>query len=90
VAASGWAKIERTIVATKDCALFGTRVRRLRMKWVRQRCQQAPGRVVAIASARPGCASLVTSLTPERPRARRQVGDGTRLIALEHHEPGRS
>jgi hypothetical protein len=36
--ASGWAKIERTMVATKDCALLGTRVKRLRMKCVRQRC----------------------------------------------------
>ena len=43
VAASGWAKIVRTIVATKLCALLGTRVSRLRMKWVRQRCQAAPG-----------------------------------------------
>jgi len=34
------------------------------MKCVRQRCQEAPGTVAAIASTRPGCASLVTSFTP--------------------------
>src|SRR6266540_3204517 len=67
--ASGWAKVERTIVATKPCALLGTRVKRLRVKWVRQRCQATPGSVAAIASTRPGCASEVTSLTPARPRA---------------------
>jgi hypothetical protein len=67
--ASGWAKIARTIVATKDCALLGTRVSRLRMKCVRQRCHDAPGRVAAIASTKPGCASEVTSRTPPRPRA---------------------
>ena len=32
----------RTIVATKLCALFGTRVSRLRIACVRQRCQAAP------------------------------------------------
>jgi hypothetical protein len=67
--ASGWAKIVRTIVATNDWALFGTRVSRLRMKCVRQRCHEAPGKVAAIASTSPGCASEVTSLTPARPRA---------------------
>ena len=41
--ASGWAKIVRTIVATKRCALLGTRVSRLRMKCVRQRCQAGAG-----------------------------------------------
>ena len=41
------------------------------MKWVRQRCQAAPGSVAAIASTRPGCASELTSLTPARPRATR-------------------
>src|SRR4051794_10688836 len=71
VVASGWAKIVRTIVATKLCALFATRVSRLRMKWVRQRRQAAPGSVAEIASTRPGCASELTSLTPARPRATR-------------------
>src|SRR4030042_5345906 len=33
----------RTIVATAGCARFGTRLSRLVMKWVRQRCQDAPG-----------------------------------------------
>src|SRR5205814_7508684 len=60
-------KIVRTIVATNDWALFGTRVSRLRMKCVRQRCQAAPGSVAAIASTNPGCASELTSLTPARP-----------------------
>src|SRR5437762_2760928 len=41
------------------------------MKWVRQRCQAAPGSVAEIASTRPGCASELTSLTPARPRATR-------------------
>src|SRR5262249_1082089 len=52
--ASGWAKIVRTIVATKLCALLGTRVSRLRMKWVRHRCQAAPGSGAAIASTKAG------------------------------------
>jgi hypothetical protein len=68
-AGSGWAKIERTSVATSDWADFGTRVSRLRMKCVRQRCQLAPGSVAAIASTSPGWASEVTSRTPRRPRA---------------------
>lgn len=41
-AASGWAKIVLA-VATKLCALLGTRIRRLRMKWVRRRCQGREG-----------------------------------------------
>src|SRR5205814_2349121 len=56
-------------VATKPCALLGTRVSKLRMKCVRQRCHEAPGSVAAIASTRPGCAPELTSLTPARPRA---------------------
>ena len=71
MSASGWAKIVRTIVATKLCALLGTRVSRLRIACVRQRCQAAPGSVAAIASTRPGCASELTSLTPLSPRATR-------------------
>ncbi len=35
------------------------------MKWVRQRCQDAPGSVAAIASTRPGWASEITSWTPD-------------------------
>jgi hypothetical protein len=73
--ASGWAKIERTIVATKLCALLGTRVSRLRMKCMRQRCQLAPGGVAAIAT-RPGWASEVTRRTPARPRATRAAQEG--------------
>ena len=58
---AGWAKIERTIVATNDCALFGTRVSRLRIECVRHRCQAAPRNVASIASTSPGCASEVAS-----------------------------
>ena len=36
---------------------------------MRHRCHEAPGRVAPIAASRPACASLVTSLTPARPRA---------------------
>src|SRR3989304_4649193 len=57
----------RTIVATAGCARFGTRLRRLVMKWVRQRCQEAPAKTVAIASLSPRWASEVTSCTPPRP-----------------------
>jgi hypothetical protein len=66
VGASGWAKIERTSVATNGPADFGTRVSRLRRKWVLHLCQLAPGRVEAIASTRPGWAS------PRRRRPRRE------------------
>ena len=38
---------------------------------MRQRCQLAPGSVAPIASTRPRWASLVTSATPDRPRATR-------------------
>ena len=41
------------------------------MKWVRHRCQLAPGRVERIASTRPTCASEITNVTPARPRATR-------------------
>jgi len=74
VAASGWPKIVRTIVATKLCALFGTRVSRLRMKCVRQRCQAAPGRVAEIASTRPGCASEMSTTANRKRRARPSRG----------------
>lgn len=35
----------RTTVATKGCALLGTRQRKVCMKRVRQRCQLAPGKL---------------------------------------------
>ena len=38
------------------------------MKWVRQRCQDAPANTVAIASLSPRWASEVTSCTPLSPR----------------------
>ena len=43
----------RTVVATSASALFGTRVRRFRMKCVLQRCQEAPPKTVAVAALRP-------------------------------------
>ena len=39
----------------------------LRMKWTRQRCQEAP-RTLATAAFNPSWASEMTSLTPRRPR----------------------
>lgn len=41
------------------------------MKWVRHRFEEAPGRVAATPSRRPGWAPDVTSSTPDRPRATR-------------------
>jgi hypothetical protein len=52
-AASGWAKTDRTRVATNPWADFGTLVSRFRMKWVRHRCHEAPGSTAAIASFKP-------------------------------------
>jgi hypothetical protein len=90
--AAGCAKIERTIVATKDCALLGTRVSRLHRKCVRQRCQAAPGRLAAIASTRPGWASEVTRRTPVRPRAtseRRKASQAGAVLARDDVEAER-
>jgi len=39
------------------------------MKWERHRCQAAPGSTEAMASRRPWWQSLITSCTPDRPRA---------------------
>ena len=61
--------MERTTVATRSWDALGTRHKRFLMKWVRQRCQTAPGKVAAIASFKPGWASDVMRATPERPRA---------------------
>src|SRR5207244_10760820 len=69
--ASSWAKIERTSVATNGPADFGTFVSRFLRKWVLHRCHEAPGRVEAIASTRPGWASEITRRTPESARATR-------------------
>lgn len=66
-AASGWAKIERTSVATNGPADLGTRVSRFRRKFVRHRCQDAPGRAEAIASTRPGWALEITQANPGEP-----------------------
>ena len=40
---------------------------------MRQRCQDAPARLAAIASRRPAWASEVTKRTPDRPRATRSA-----------------
>ena len=50
-------------------ARLGTRVSRLAMKWVRQRCQLAPANTAAMAFFSPWWASEVTSPTPLSPRA---------------------
>ena len=44
----------RTMVATPGWARLGTRVSRLAMKWVRQRCQLAPANTAAMAFFSPG------------------------------------
>ena len=59
----------RTMVATPGWARLGTRVSRLAMKWVRQRCQLAPVNTAAMAFFSPWWASEVTSSTQLRPRA---------------------
>ena len=59
----------RSWVATPGWARLGTRVSRLAMKWVRQRCQLAPVNTAAMAFFSPWWASEVTSSTPLRPRA---------------------
>jgi len=63
--------MERTAVATKSWEALGTLQRGLRAKWVRQRCQTAPGRQEATASTSPEWASETTRRTPESPRATR-------------------
>src|SRR5215213_1701575 len=48
-----WAKIVRTKLATIGWAWCGTRTSRLRMKWARHRCQDAPSSTLATAWVRP-------------------------------------
>ena len=78
----------RTMVATKGWALFGTRVRRLRMKCVRHRCQAVPGSSASIALVSPLWSSEITSCTPERPRSTRPARK-TRQAASSRCSPGR-
>ena len=59
----------RSWVATPGWARLGTRVSRLAMKWVRQRCQLAPANTAAMAFFSPWRASEVTTFTPLNPRA---------------------
>ena len=61
----------RSWVATPGWARLGTRVSRLAMKWVRQRCQLAPANTAAMAFFSPWWASEVTSSTPLRPPGQR-------------------
>jgi hypothetical protein len=64
------------------------------MKWVRPRCQEAPSNPAAIAAVRPWWASLVTSRTPDRPRATRpprnpvQTAPSSALPAPARAAPG--
>ncbi len=61
------------IVAPTICwASLGTKERAFLMKCTRQRCHEAPCRIFSRALLSPRWASLVTSLTPERPRATRE------------------
>src|SRR5664280_2426569 len=43
------------------------------MKWVRHRCQLAPGNTASIAETRPLWESEITRCTPDRPRAERSL-----------------
>jgi hypothetical protein len=79
--ASGCSKTERTRVANMDWAALGTRVSRLRMAWVRQRCQEAPSRTAAMAALRPSWASEITLTRKIANVCRKHVGL-TRLAAI--------
>ena len=48
-------------------------------KWVRQRCQEAPGKTVAMASSAPDRRSEVTNWTPPRPSAVVNAGPPARM-----------
>src|SRR5918994_422612 len=61
--------MECSIALTHPHDDFGVADIRLAAQWVRHRCQLAPSRVAVIAATNPEWASLVTSLTPDRPRA---------------------
>ena len=78
-------------VATPGWARLGTRVSRLAMKWVRQRCQLAPVNTAAMAFFSPWWASEVTSSTPLSPRAvsDRRKASQRRLAqkTLQHFSP---
>ena len=63
--------MERTSEATRPWVDLGTWLSRLVMKWVRQRCQEAPIIVLSMAATRPLWASEMTSLTPVSPRSTR-------------------
>jgi len=67
-------------VATIAWAAFGTRVRRLRMAWVLQRCQLAPVSTAAMAFFSPSWASETTRATPERPRATRPLKNAVQRL----------
>jgi hypothetical protein len=81
----GWAKIDRTSVATSGWADFGTRVSRFRTKWVLHRCQLAPGSTAAIAATNPAAARPRRAL-PEGP-VRHRPGAGHRELPRRDHRP---
>jgi hypothetical protein len=65
----------------------------MRMKWVLQRCQEAPSSTAAIAPCNPWWASLVTSRTPCSPRATRPRRNAVQLApssALPSSSPSSS
>ena len=66
-ASSGWAKMERTKVATMVWVDLGTWVSRLRRKCTRQRGREVPGRVAASAALSPKWSSEISQLHPGQP-----------------------
>src|ERR687898_3313162 len=70
--ASGWAKTVRMVAPTICWEALGTRERAFLMKCTRHLCQEAPTNTASMAPFSPRWASLVTSLTPRRPRATKE------------------
>ena len=66
-ASSGWAKMERTKVATMVWVDLGTWVSRLRRKCTRLRGREVPGRVAASAALSPKWSSEISQLHPGQP-----------------------
>ena len=76
---SACSKMERTKVAIMGQLSLGTREAKLAIKCVRQRCQEASDRTVAMAALTPPWASEITSSTPARPRATRPRRNSVQL-----------
>ena len=81
--ASSYAKIVPNMAATIECCVWGRFTSTLRMKWARQRCQQAPGKNLAMAVLRPRCESLMASWTPYSPRPAGSGGTPSKGCVLE-------